>query len=155
MALEIERKFLVLHDGYKKNAQIELIKQGYLSKDSARTVRVRVSGDQGYITVKGRSTNATRAEFEYLIPLKDAEQMLHLCLAPLIVKQRFTLNFKGHLWEIDEFEGANKGLVVAEIELQSETEEFECPDWLGEEVTQDPKYFNSQLIHFPYCKWKK
>jgi len=154
MALEIERKFLVRSHEYRRSTEVEVIKQGYLSKESTRTVRIRVKGDQGFITVKGRSINATRSEFEYIIPVKDAEQMLELCLTPLIVKQRFLVEHKGHTWEVDEFDGENKGLIVAEIELGSEDEAFEIPEWIGEEVTQDPKYFNSQLIHLPYSKWK-
>jgi adenylate cyclase len=153
MALEIERKFLVNENNWR-NGQGTMYRQGYLNSDENRNVRVRVIGDRGYLTVKGISQGATRVEYEYEIPKPDAEDMLdNLCEQPLIIKKRFKIEFKGFVWEVDEFLGENQGLIIAELELESETQTFIKPKWIGVEVTGDPKYFNSNLIHRPYSKW--
>ena len=153
MALEIERKFLVNENNWR-NGQGTMYRQGYLNSAENRNVRVRVIDDRGYLTVKGISQGATRVEYEYEIPKPDAEDMLdNLCEQPLIIKKRFKIEFKGFVWEVDEFLGENQGLIIAELELESETQTFIKPEWIGEEVTGDPKYFNSNLIHRPYSKW--
>jgi adenylate cyclase len=154
MSVEIERKFLIVGDGYKENAEATKIQQGYLSKDPERTVRIRVRGDEGYITVKGKTRGASRAEYEYNIPSKDAAQLIKMCLQPLVEKTRYVVEHAGMTWEVDEFSGDNQGLVVAEIELESEDQKFPLPDWVGDEVTQDPRYYNSQLSSFPYKDWR-
>ena len=129
-------------------------RQGYLNSVKERTVRVRTIADKGFLTVKGITTGATRSEFEYEIPAADADAMLtELCEKPLIEKNRYKIPFAGLTWEIDEFFGDNAGLVVAEVELGSEGQGFEKPGWIGEEVTSDPRYFNSNLIKHPYKRW--
>ena len=154
MGEEIERKFLVLGDLWRETAEGTRYRQGFLSTEPERTVRVRVAGPRGSSTVKGKNVGARRAEFEYEIPMADAEQMLDtLCKRPLIEKVRYTLAIGPHTWEIDVFEGDNAGLVVAEIELSREDEAFEKPDWVGNEVTDDPRYFNSNLVANPYRTW--
>jgi adenylate cyclase len=154
MGEEIERKFLVVGDSWREQARSMPCRQGFLSIDPERTVRVRAAGARGSITIKGKSVGARRAEFDYEVPLRDAEQMLDtLCKRPLIEKVRYTLTVGRHTWEIDVFEGDNAGLVVAEIELQHEDEAFEKPDWVGEEVTGDARYFNSSLVVNPYRSW--
>jgi len=153
MALEIERKFLVTKNNWR-NGQGTMYRQGYLNSDENRNVRVRVVEDRGYLTVKGISQGATRVEYEYEIPKAEADAMLdNLCEQPLIIKKRFKIEFKGFVWEVDEFLGENQGLIIAELELESETQTFIKPEWIGVEVTGDPKYFNSNLIHRPYSKW--
>ena len=154
MGEEIERKFLVTGDAWRETAEGMRYRQGFLSTVPERTVRVRVAGLRGTITVKGKNLGARRAEFEYEIPVTDAEQMLDtLCERPLIEKVRHTLTAGPHTWEVDVFEGDNAGLVVAEIELGSEDEAFEKPEWVGDEVTSDPRYFNSNLVANPYRTW--
>lgn len=154
MPEEIERKFLVIGDGWRDAAVGTSFRQGFLSTEPERTVRVRVAGAHGFITVKGKTVGATREEFEYEIPLLDAQRMLDgLCKRPLIEKVRHTLTIGRHVWEVDVFEGENAGLRVAEVELESEEEAFEKPDWAGEEVTDDPRYFNSNLVAAPYRTW--
>jgi adenylate cyclase len=152
MAVEIERKFLVT-PGVWQQAPGVLYRQGYLNRDKARTVRVRVAGEAAFLTIKGASVGATRAEFEYPIPLADAQALLALCDGPLIEKTRHVLTHAGTVWEVDVFAGDNAGLVVAEVELTSEDQPFVRPDWLGEEVTQDARYFNSKLATHPYTRW--
>jgi len=153
---EIERKFLVTNDTWRTKATGTRYRQGFLSTEPERTVRVRIAGDRGTLTIKGKTIGATRPEFEYDIPREDAEQLLDtLCQRPLIEKVRYLLREGPHTWEIDVFEGDNAGLVVAEIELQREDEAFERPPWLGEEVTHDPRYFNASLVHKPYSRWQK
>ncbi|WP_189414991.1 CYTH domain-containing protein [Cellvibrio zantedeschiae] len=152
MAIEIERKFLVVNDSWRSAIAVYFC-QGYLNRSKERTVRIRVAGDQGFLTIKGASKGASRTEFEYEIPLADAKQMLALCDGPLIEKYRRKISFAGMLWEVDEFLGDNQGLVVAEIELESEEQAFEKPDWLGEEVTQDVRYYNSNLSVNPFKSW--
>lgn len=126
--------------------------QGYLNTDKARTVRVRLAGDRAFLTIKGKSEGISRAEYEYEIPHADASELLNLCDS-VIDKCRYTLEVLGLVWEVDEFFGANEGLVVAEVELKSETHSITLPDWVGEEVSGDWRYFNSSLIQNPYCTW--
>lgn len=146
MALEIEHKYLVKNDNYKALAtESVLIRQGYLSRVPERTVRVRIKGDRGFLTVKGKNDGAVRAEFEYEVPLEDACRMLSLCVPPLLEKVRHLVPYAGHLWEVDEFLGAKAGLVTAEIELREESEPYEKPDFIGENVTGRPEYYNSNL----------
>jgi CYTH domain-containing protein len=153
MATEIERKFLV-KEGPWREAAAETYRQGYLSTVKERTVRVRTINDKGYLTVKGISVGASRLEFEYEIPVADAKELLdNLCEKPLIEKQRYKLDHGGLTWEIDVFFGDNEGLIVAEVELQSEDQVFERPDWVVDEVTGDPRYYNANLINNPYSKW--
>lgn len=154
MGVEIERKFLLAGEGWRSLGQPVLLRQGYLSSNKERTVRVRVEDGKGALTMKGKSVGATRSEWEYAIPLSEANELLDtLCEQPIIEKYRSRIDFAGHTWEVDEFLGANLGLVVAEIELASEDEQFERPEWIGEEVTDDPRYFNSSLIRHPYSSW--
>lgn len=154
MANEIERKFLVKDFSFKKLSKGTLFKQGYLSADSKATVRVRVAGDKAYLTIKGPSTGFSRSEYEYEIPVKDADEMLeNLCSKPIIEKYRYKLEYKGFVWEIDEFLNDNAGLIVAEIELESEDQDFPVPDFIGEEVTFDHRYRNSYLVFHPYKSW--
>jgi adenylate cyclase len=153
MALEIEKKFLLNNSDWRKEQGV-MYRQGYLNSVKERTVRVRIIGDKGYLTVKGISRGAVRAEYEYEIPGVEAEAMLDdLCEKPLIEKMRYKIAYKGFVWEVDEFCGENQGLIVAEVELESEDQKFEKPEWIGEEVTGDPRYFNANLVHHPYCRW--
>jgi adenylate cyclase len=154
MGIEIERKFLVVGDDWRAAPAVPYA-QGYLNRDKARTVRVRIVQDAAWLTIKGVSVGATRAEFEYPIPVADAHQLLALCDGPIVRKTRRIVEHAGSTWEIDEFEGDNAGLVVAEIELASEDAAFERPPWLGAEVTHDPRYFNSSLATTPYRTWPK
>jgi CYTH domain-containing protein len=153
MATEIERKFLV-REGPWREAGAKTYRQGYLSTVKERTVRVRTINDKGYLTIKGISVGASRLEFEYEIPVEDAEELLDsLCEKPLIEKSRHKLDHGGLTWEVDVFFGENEGLIVAEVELQSENQVFERPDWVAEEVTSDPRYYNANLIKNPYGNW--
>jgi CYTH domain-containing protein len=154
VAKEIERKYLVNGDDWKTAKPIRY-SQGYLNRDKSRTVRVRIAGEKGFLTVKGLTSGMSRDEFEYSIPVEEAETMLDLCEKPLIEKNRRVISFKGFDWEVDEFLGDNEGLVVAEIELESEDQVFERPDWIGEEVTHDHRYFNSSLSSNPFTTWKR
>ena len=155
MGKEIERKFLVLGSAYKGLAQGVNYCQGYLSDTPERVVRIRVAGNKGFITIKGVAVGIVRAEFEYEIPQADAQQMLTtLCKKPLIEKVRYTINIAGQTWEVDEFNGDNAGLVIAEIELESEDQPLYLPDWVGAEVSHDPRYFNSNLYQNPFQNWK-
>jgi adenylate cyclase len=152
--IEIERKFIVQSEDWKEGNQGLLYCQGYLNTHKERTVRVRTIGENAFLTIKGLAVGACRREFEYEIPLEHANTMLDsLCEKPLIEKTRYKIPIEGHVWEVDEFHGSNKGLVMAEIELASEDEEFKHPEWLGREVTGDPKYFNSNLIANPFTTW--
>ncbi len=156
MGVEIERKFLVQTEQWKGEGQGTLYRQGYLCAENERTVRVRIAGDTGYMTVKGKSIGASRVEYEYIIPVQDAAVLLErLCLQPIIEKKRYRVPYRGVVWEVDEFMGENDGLVVAEIELTSENQSFVLPDWVGREVTDDVRYYNSHLISSPYCSWKE
>jgi len=154
VAKEVERKFLVQGNSWRNLAKGQSYRQGYLSTVKERTVRIRVAGDKGYITIKGISLGATRSEFEYSIPLADANEMLdQLCERPLIEKTRYRIPVGDVIWEVDEFTGDNHGLITAEIELKDEGQEFARPDWLGPEVTDDPRYFNSNLVAHPFKNW--
>jgi len=152
MATEIERKFLVSSDQWR-TADAVYFCQGYLNTDKHRTVRVRIKGKQGILTIKGLTTGVERHEFEYPVPLADAKALLELCEKPLIEKYRREIRHGEHLWEVDEFLGDNAGLVVAEIELSCADETFERPTWLGDEVSDDARYFNSALIAHPFKDW--
>jgi len=155
MAVEIERKFLLIGDDWKKLAAGTSYRQGYLCSDNKRTVRVRAAGARGYLTVKGKTVGTARAEYEYQITLADAEEMLeNLCDKPLIEKIRYKIPFENHLWEVDKFFGENKGLILAEVELKREDEEFLKPNWIGQEVTGDHRYYNASLTRYPFCKWQ-
>lgn len=155
MGIEIERKFLLAGDGWRGLGTPTLMRQGYLVADAVRTVRVRIEGERAVITVKGKSTGASRGEWEYAIPVPDAAELLDgLCEQPLVEKVRHRIEHAGHVWEVDEFQGLNAGLVVAEIELGAEDEAFDKPDWIGPEVTGDKRYYNSSLIRHPYSEWK-
>ena len=154
--IEIERKFLVTSESFKEEAFAQnIIKQGYLSSVAERTVRVRIKGNKGFLTIKGISNEAglSRFEWEKEIPVDEAEKLLLLCESGVIDKTRFEVKSGNHIIEIDEFYGENEGLIMAEIELQSETEAFEKPIWLGEEVTQNEKYYNSYLSKNPFRNW--
>jgi adenylate cyclase len=156
VGVEIERKFLVRGDGWRRAAHdSQAMRQGYLNNEKRCSVRVRVGGGRGWLNVKSATLGASRLEFEYAIPLEDAHHMLdELCLKPLIEKVRHFVEVGGRLWEVDEFEGDNAGLVVAEIELDDAEEIFEMPDWLGEEVTHDVRYYNTSLSRRPFKAWE-
>jgi len=154
MGVEIERKFLVQGDAWKTLGEPVFFRQGYLSSQKERTVRVRIEGDRAVITIKGKSVGATRGEWEYPIPVQDAAELLDgLCEQPLIEKYRRKITNGAHVWEVDEFLGANAGLVVAEIELGAEDEAFDQPEWVADEVTDDARYYNSNLIKQPFSGW--
>ena len=154
MGVEIERKFLLQGDAWRGLGQAVLLRQGYLSSARERVVRVRIEGEQAMLTIKGANVGATRGEWEYPIPLADAAELLDgLCEQPLIEKVRHRIEHAGMLWEVDEFLGANAGLIVAEIELASEDQPFEKPDWIGAEVSGDARYYNANLIRHPFSQW--
>ena len=156
--IEIERKFLVTSEIFKKAATSEqLIKQGFLNTDKERTVRVRLYGNKGFLTVKGKSneSGASRFEWEIEILSSEANALLNICEEGTIVKTRYVIPVGKHLFEVDEFHGDNQGLILAEVELNSEEEHFEKPDWLGKEVTGEINYYNSQLSKNPFKTWKK
>lgn len=155
MAKEIERKFLVKGDFKPFVSKQTRIVQGYLSAVPERTVRVRIKGDKGFLTIKGigNVSGASRYEWEKEIPISETEELLKICEPGVIDKTRFLVKAGPHTFEVDEFYGENNGLVVAEIELGSETESFEKPSWLGEEVTGDTKYYNSMLMKNPFTRW--
>ena len=156
MATEIERKFLIKNESFKLFSTGVIYRQGYLNRDKARTVRVRVAGEQAFITIKGLTNGMERLEFEYPISITDANEMLEtLCVKPLIEKLRYKIMSDGHLWEVDEFIGDNEGLTVAEVELKSADEHVIIPDWVGQEVTGNLMYFNSNLVINPFKNWGK
>lgn len=156
MGVEIERKFLPASDAWRGQGSATLMRQGYLVADPVRTVRVRIEGERGVLTIKSKSEGASRGEWEYEIPLADADELLaRLCAGPLVEKVRHRIPQGRHVWEVDEFLGQNAGLVVAEIELSSEDEAFDKPDWIGQEVTGDPRYYNSMLMRHPYTRWQE
>lgn len=152
MAIEIERKFLVTGTSWQ-GAEPTYYSQGYLNRDKYRTVRVRIAGDSGFLTIKGLTTGASRVEYEYPIPLTDAKAMLELCDGSVVEKNRRVIEHAGLNWEIDEFLGDNEGLVIAEVELDAEHQKIELPPWVGDEVTGDARYFNSNLSGTPYKLW--
>ncbi|MEM1350542.1 MAG: CYTH domain-containing protein [Myxococcota bacterium] len=156
MGIEIERKFLVTSDAFLEASYTSTpLKQGYISRKEEATVRVRIKADRGILTIKGRADeHFGRAEFEYEIPQEDALQLLAtMCEGTPIEKTRHLVEHAGHTWEVDVFQGENDGLVVAEIELSTPDERFELPEWVGEDVTDDPRYLNARLIEAPYSKW--
>ena len=155
MAIEIERKFLVVGEGWRDHVEAETrLVQGYLSEEARTTVRVRIRGETAWLTLKGATQGISRLEFEYPIPVADAEILLReLAVSPLIEKTRYHVRHERHLWELDVFTGANAGLVLAELELTAVDEDFERPDWLGAEVSDDPRYFNVNLARHPYERW--
>ena len=155
MATEIEHKFLLRDERWRTQVERSVrLRQGYLTSDARCSVRVRVAEDQGFLNLKSGTLGIQRSEYEYPIPLAEAEEILDaLCEKPLLEKTRHYLHFGNHLWEIDEFAGDNAGLIVAEIELSRVDEPFARPDWLGEEVSHDIRYDNSQLARHPYRNW--
>jgi adenylate cyclase len=156
MGIETERKYLVKGKSYKCGTSGYLYKQGYLSTNPESVIRIRICNDKSYVTIKGKAEGISRLEFEYEIPLNDAEEMLNLlCEKPIIEKHRYKYEYMGDLWEIDEFHGENEGLIVAEIELDNENSVFSKPEWLGEEVTGVTKYHNSCLVKHPFKDWDK
>ncbi len=155
MGKEIERKFLVRDDSWRALAKGTRYRQGYLNSAKERTVRVRAAGEKAYLTIKGISVGASRAEYEYEIPLEDCQAMLEdLAEKPLIEKTRYKIPFGGLTWEVDEFLGENAGLIIAEVELATEGQAIEKPAWVGDEVTSDPRYFNANLIKHPFARWR-
>ena len=154
MGKEIERKFLVKNDAWRALAQGTMYRQGYLNSVKERTVRIRTVGDRAFLTIKGITVGATRAEYEYEIPTAECNAMLDgLAEKPIIEKKRYKIPQGAVTWEIDEFFGDNAGLIVAEVELESEDQAFDKPEWIGDEVTGDPRYFNSNLIKHPFTTW--
>lgn len=154
MGVEIERKFLVCDERWKVLGAGVSIQQGYLSSHPERIVRVRIEGASAVLTIKGRTVGAARGEWEYPIPIEDARKFLaDLCEKPLIEKIRYRILHVGMVWEVDEFSGENAGLVVAEIELDAEDQQFSKPDWIGDEVTHDSRYANANLRRNPFSNW--
>ena len=154
MGVEIERKFLLQGEAWRGLGQRVLLRQGYLSSARERVVRVRIEGEQAMLTIKGANMGVARGEWEYPIPLADAVELLDgLCEQPLIEKVRHRIEHAGMVWEVDEFLGANAGLIVAEIELASEDQPFEKPEWIGAEVSGDARYYNANLIRHPFSQW--
>ncbi len=154
MGREIERKFLVRSDGWRQGPAGRMVRQGYLSADAERTVRIRLVEDRAFLTVKGKSEGLVRREYEYPIPVEDATELLdHLCLRQLIEKTRYRREVHGRNWEIDEFWGENQGLILAEVELAAPDEVVKLPDWVGKEVSHDPRYYNANLAKIPYSRW--
>jgi adenylate cyclase len=155
MALEIERKYLVINDNWKDSVVSQtVIKQGYLATTSKASVRVRVEGEEANINIKGSRVGISRPEYEYPIPLEEAEELLeHLVIDAVIDKIRYKVKCGAHIWDLDLFQGANQGLVIAEVELSHEDETFEIPVWVGEEVSREQRYYNANLVKRPYCDW--
>lgn len=154
MGMEIERKFLVVDDGWKLQGECVFMRQGYICSGPGRIVRVRIEAACAVLTIKGKTEGISRGEWEYAIPVEDAQQLLDtLCEKPLIEKNRHRIPFGGFVWEVDEFFGENAGLIVAEIELESEAQSFAKPDWVGQEVSQDRRYANANLFKHPFQSW--
>ena len=155
MAIEIERKFLVKNDDWRQSSDAGVaIAQGYFGSPQKASIRVRIQGNSANINIKSARLGISRHEYEYAIPLEDARHMLdELCVRPVIEKHRYHCEYQGHIWEIDVFEGDNAGLVVAEIELGDENETFAIPDWAGEDVSHDPRYYNVSLLKHPFKEW--
>jgi len=154
MGTETERKFLVTGDGWRSLSSPTLYRQGYIPTQNQATVRIRRAGSSAYLTVKGPTVGITRAEYEYEIPCSDADMMLNtLCKHPLIEKYRHRVSLDGVLWEIDEFQGDNSGLILAEVELSHPDQQVNLPEWVGDEVSQDSRYFNVNLAQQPYGTW--
>lgn len=155
MPVEIERKFLVRNDGWRADVEEETrILQGYLADGPLATVRARIKGDLAYLTIKGATSGISRSEYEYRIPVEDAEAMLReMAISSVIEKVRYRVRVGRQIWDLDVFAGENQGLVMAEIELDAEDADFQLPDWAGEEVSDDPRYFNAALAKHPYTRW--
>ncbi len=156
MAYEIERKFIVKDNSWKEGlteADSSFIQQAYLSVYPEPTVRVRIKNSLAWLTIKGKNEGITRAEYEYRIPLEDALELIKLAVSSIIMKRRYEIKYQDKLWELDEFFGENEGLLIAEIELKKEDEEFECPTWIGEDVSLDARYKNSSLAANPFKSW--
>ena len=154
MGTEIERKFLVTGDAWRDMAVGIPYRQGYLCLEKGRTVRVRIAGDQAFLTIKGQASGISRMEYEYPIPVADAGVLLaELCEQPIIDKKRYAITYQGFVWEVDEFFGENAGLLVAEIELDSEDQGFAIPPWVGDEVSSDRRYANASLVKNPFSTW--
>lgn len=155
MATEIERKFLVsgTEDWESICRTRTPIVQGYLATDRERSVRIRTSGEEARLTIKGETRHGARPEFEYDVPTGEAEEILELCKKPLVEKVRYVVDHAGHAFEVDVFSGVNQGLITAEVELQRLDEPVSLPDWIGEEVTDDPRYLNANLVDHPYSMW--
>lgn len=154
MAKEIERKFLLQNDGWRSLGSGRYYCQGYILTQGKQTVRVRIIGEQGYLTLKGPVQGMSRSEFEYEIPLADAQTILaELCQQPLIEKYRYKIPLGEVIWEVDEFLGENQGLLLAEVELNHAEQVIQLPDWIGDEVTGDPRYYNSNLVRNPFRNW--
>ena len=154
MAQEIERKFLVQHETWRTLAEGRYYCQGYIPTQGKQTVRVRIVGEQGYLTLKGPTAGLSRLEFEYDSPLVDAQTMLReLCQMPLIEKYRYRIPLDDVVWEVDDFLGENQGLILAEVELTHAEQRVALPSWIGEEVTGDPRYYNSNLVKHPFKDW--
>ena len=155
MGIEIERKFLVRNDNWRRQADSGVFySQGYLGSDPKSSIRVRIAGPRAWLNIKSATSPIRRLEYEYEIPVQDAMELLHgLCSESPIEKTRYRVTHQGHVWEIDVFDGENAGLIVAEIELHDEAEAFARPDWLGEEVSDDPRYYNMNLAKVPFSKW--
>ena len=156
MAIEIERKFLVKERPFAMAKRSLKINQGYILNEKSKVIRVREKGDDYFLTIKGNNIGISRLEYDFPISKDDAEELIiHFCKTTLIEKTRHYVEHKGHTWEVDEFHGTNDGLIVAEIELESEDEKFEIPNWIGKEVTQDERYYNMNLAVHPYTSWEK
>jgi len=156
MKKEIERKFLVLNSSYKNLGDYQYCIQGYIPSNNEPSIRVRIIGSQSFITIKSDINGITRLEYEYEIPNKDAKDLLELfCKESIVEKNRYIIHYKSTLWEVDEFLGDNSGLVIAEVELSSENQPYDQPNWIGKEVSTDIQYYNYNLAHHPYNKWPK
>lgn len=156
MGKEIERKFLVKGNDWRNNGEPVPTCQGYLVSEKECTVRVRLMGGEAFLTIKGKTEGISRSEYEYPIPVADAKEMLAgLCTRPLIEKHRYRITYAGMEWEVDEFFNENQGLIVAEVELESEDQQVELPPWVGEEVSHDPRYTNASLVKHPYSSWNE
>ena len=156
MGKEIERKYLVADTSWKTDSQPEQCRQGYICPGTGKTVRVRVKSGKGYLTFKDEGEGISRREYEFEVPIADAEEMLeYLCEKPLIEKDRYTIEYEGMSWEVDEFKGENEGLIVAEVELEKEDQLYSLPKWIGKEVTGDPRFYNVALVKNPFSKWKR
>lgn len=155
MPIEIERKFLVNQEKWKNVSKGEglFYEQGYILREAEKTIRVRMAGEKGFLTIKGKTSGLSRAEYEYEIPLSEAQDLLENFCPSRLQKKRYKIKYKNNLWEVDEFLGDNEGLIIAEIELKSEGEHFEKPEWLADEVTGEKKYYNSELSIHPYKNW--
>ena len=154
MNIEIERKFLLLNNLWKSEAVGVHYKQAYLNEKGDNTIRVRIEGNQAKLTIKSKATNISRMEFEYDIPKEDAEKLFLIAKTPAVEKYRYKIEYAGNIWEVDEFLGDNEGLVIAEIELESENQTFQKPSWIGMEVSGDKRYTNANLARNPYKNWK-